>query len=383
MKIGFIGLGKLGKECAEVMAEKYDVTGYDVVDVHPVGVTMTTDITQTVIDKDFTFIAVQTPHQKDYDGSTPSSYLPPKDFDYSYVKNILSQLSNIDYKSTIVLISTVLPGTTRREFAKYVKPDQFIYNPYLIAMGTVKEDMRNPEMTLIGNNDGKPSKIISKLISFYQSICNCDRYITGTWDEMESTKIFYNTFISMKLSLSNMVLDVAEKNGNINPDVVMKALSGSTKRLISPMYMKPGMGDGGPCHPRDNIALSSLAKRLDLGYDLFQSIMFSREEQAHNLAMKLVDSRNPVIILGKSYKPNVSFIDGSYSLLVGYFVEQEGGDVFYDYCDSPVLDPPFTYLLGHRYKFHNYEFEKGSTIIDPWCECPRIEGCDVVWYGRP
>lgn len=383
MQIGFIGLGKLGSKCAEVMAEKHDVTGYDIVIVQPAGVTMTNNISQTVIDKDFTFIAIQTPHHKDYDGSTPSSHLPPKDFDYSYVTNVLIQLSKIDHKSTIVLISTVLPGTTRREFVKYINPDQFIYNPYLIAMGTVKEDMRNPEMTLIGNHDGQPSKIVSKLISFYQTICNCDRYITGTWDEMESVKIFYNTFISMKLSLSNMVLDVAEKNGNINADVVMKALSGSTKRLISPMYLKPGMGDGGPCHPRDNIALSSLANRLHLGYDLFQSIMFSREEQAHNLAMKLVDYRNPIIILGKSYKPNVTFIDGSYSLLVGHFVELEGGELYYEKCDSINSSPPFTYLLGHRYKFHNHNFETGSVIVDPWCECPQIDGCEVVWYGQP
>jgi UDPglucose 6-dehydrogenase len=324
---------------------------------------------------------VQTPHDSAYDGRYPSSHLRPKDFDYSHVRNVLKQISKVDYKSTIVLISTVLPGTIRREFLEYIMPEQFIYNPYLIAMGSVKKDMRNPEMVIIGNSHGSPTSRVSSLVSFYQSICECDRYIFGTWDEAESIKIFYNTFISMKIAFSNMVLDVAEKNGNIDSDVVMKALTESTKRLISPMYMKPGMGDGGPCHPRDNIALSSLAERLDLGYDLFQSIMFSREEQAHNLAMKLTSHRRPVVILGKSYKPNVTLTDGSYSILVADFVELEGSECYFD--EEPnYIEGPFTYLIAHRFAFFDYNFASGSIIVDPWGHCPEIPKCQVERYGR-
>lgn len=383
MEIGFIGLGKLGSECAEVMAENHNVTGYDVVDVHPQGVTITDNIYDTVIDKKFTFIAVQTPHNHAYDGRIPTSKLPAKDFDYSYVTNILKALSTIDYNSTLVLISTVLPGTIRREFQQYLKPGQFIYNPYLIAMGTVKDDMRNPEMTIIGIE--KEYGKADELINFYKTLCNCDRYIVGSWDDAEAIKIFYNTFISMKLSLTNMVLDIAERNGNMDATFIMDALAGSTKRLISPMYMKPGMGDGGPCHPRDNIALSSLSQRLNLGYDLFNSIMYTREKQAYNLAIKLTSYKNPVIILGKSYKPNVSFVDGSYSMLVGHFIDLEGYDLFYDETptNNYTHDQIFTYLLGHRHKFYDYPFKKGSIIIDPWCECPNIEGCEVIYYGKP
>lgn len=381
MKIGFIGLGKLGKECAEVMAEKYDVTGYDIANIQPKNVIIVDDITETVVGKDLTFIAVPTPHHPRYDGSYPSSHLPPKDFDYSYIRDILKELYTIEHESIIILISTVLPGTIRREFSQHIKSGQFLYNPYLIAMGTEKDDMRNPEMIIIGNENGAYDENISYLMSFYQTICNCDKYILGNWDEAESIKIFYNTFISMKLGFTNMVLDVAEANGHINADVVMKALSHSTKRLMSPMYMKPGMGDGGPCHPRDNIALSSLVERLNLGYDLFKSLMFSREEQARNIALKLISYDKHIVILGKSYKSNVSLIDGSYSLLVGYFVEKEGwGKCYYD--NNPDIPGSFTYLLGHRYRFYDHNFIEGSVIIDPWGECPQIPHCQVVWYGQ-
>ena len=106
-----------------------------------------------------------------------------------------------------------------------------------------------------------------------------------------------------------MIQDVAEKNGNMNVDVVTGALERSTKRIMGPNYMKAGMGDGGSCHPRDNIALKYLAKKLDLGYDLFGSIMESREVQARNIGKKLYDLSTyhqlPIIILGESYKNNV------------------------------------------------------------------------------
>ena len=71
------------------------------------------------------------------------------------------------------------------------------------------------------------------------------RYIIGTWDECECIKVFYNTFISTKLSLVNMIQDVAEKQGNINVDVVTEALAKSDQRIMGPKYMTAGMGDGG------------------------------------------------------------------------------------------------------------------------------------------
>jgi len=60
-------------------------------------------------------------------------------------------------------------------------------------------------------------------------------------------KIFYNTFISNKIALVNMIQDVAHKLGNMDVDRVTQALAKSTKRIVSPAYMKAGMGDGGAC----------------------------------------------------------------------------------------------------------------------------------------
>jgi UDPglucose 6-dehydrogenase len=84
-KIGFIGLGKLGLPCAEVIAKNHDVTGYDVVTVDTDKVEQKDTIAECVADRDIVFVAVPTPHDPDYDGKAPTAHLEPKDFDYSIV----------------------------------------------------------------------------------------------------------------------------------------------------------------------------------------------------------------------------------------------------------------------------------------------------------
>jgi UDPglucose 6-dehydrogenase len=250
-------------------------------------------------------------------------------------------------------------------------------------MGTVKWDMVNPEMIIIGTEDGSLTGDADMLLSFYKSfITNGTRYEIGTWDEAEAIKIFYNTFISTKVALVNMIQDVAEKSGNINVDVVTGALERSTKRIMGPSYMKAGMGDGGGCHPRDNIALRFMSEQLGLGYDLFDAIMEAREIQAKNIATKLFDlSTNynlPIVILGKSYKPNVEYIDGSSSILVGHYIGQLGGTVQYD--SEPIQA---VYLLGHYGKHHDYEFPSGSVILDVWREYKTNKtDVTVLHYGN-
>ena len=383
MKIGFIGVGKLGKDAAEVMANHHDVVGFDVVDVKPSNFTMVNSIKQVCQDREIIFVAVPTPHHPDYDGRFPTSHLPNKDFDYSIVKSTLSEVNKYTTKDQlVVLISTVLPGTIRCEFIPICENFRFIYNPYLIAMGTVKFDMVNPEMIIIGTEDGSLTGDAKLLIDFYDTlVTKTTRCEVGTWDEAEAIKIFYNTFISTKVALVNMIQDVAEKNGNMNVDVVTGALERSTQRILGPAYMKAGMGDGGGCHPRDNIALRFMAEKLGLGYDLFDSIMQTREIQAKNMAIRLVELSKkyglPIVILGKSYKPDVEYLDGSSSILVSHYIEELGANVDFD------IETPTTaiYLLAHFNKFHNYSFPKGSVIVDPWRQFHSEENL-VIHYGN-
>ena len=406
-KIGFIGIGKLGLDCAEVMAEKHEVRGYD---IYPrtSNLVNVCGIEELVTESDWIFVAVPTPHAEGYDGSVPSSHMEPRDFGHDAVIDAINNINR--YATTpkkIVLISTVLPGTTRRKFVPLLdKRHEFVYNPYLIAMGSVKWDMVNPEMVMIGTEDGSMTGIAGELIELYKTVMENDpRYEVGTWDECEAIKIFYNTFISAKVGLVNMIQDFALKIGNINVDVVTNALARSTMRIMGPKYMTAGMGDAGACHPRDNIALRWLAQEYDIGYDLFDTVMHAREVQAKNLADFLVaEARKrglPIVIHGKAYKPDVPYCIGSYSTLVGHYVKEAGMTVRYV---DPLADDQTEviqsvhgaalYLWAHNRKI-TYEYTGtqadtqpyceifgGSVIVDPWRKLESTTAVEVIHYGN-
>ena len=229
-----------------------------------------------------------------------------------------------------------------------------------------------------------------------------------------------------------MIQDVAEKQGNINAEVVCDALANADRRIMGPGYMKPGMGDGGACHPRDNIALRFMAEQLDLGYDLFDAVMLSREVQAENMAKRLMElsggklvhdimmNSKPIIIVGKAYKPLVPYESGSSSMLVGHYIEEEGHALYYydeqtgDMPPQDILDEPAVYLLAHNpevtygdqldfvpgwYDEHEpsscdealaiktgngteLNFAPNSIVVDPWRKTPDIEGVQVIHYGN-
>ena len=406
-KIGFIGIGKLGLDCAEVMAEQHEVRGYDIYPRTSDSVKVC-DIDELVNESEWIFIAVPTPHAEGYDGSVPSSHMEPRDFGHDAVISAITSVNKYAKSpKKVVLISTVLPGTTRRKFYPLLdKSHQFLYNPYLIAMGSVKWDMVNPEMVMIGTEDGNPNALAGELIDLYKTMMvNNPRYEIGTWDECEAMKIFYNTFISAKVGLVNMIQDFALRIGHINVDVVTDALARSTMRIMGPKYMTAGMGDAGACHPRDNIALRWLAKEYDIGYDLFDTVMHAREMQAKNLAMFLVEQAKQhsmsIVIHGKAYKPDVEYCIGSYSTLVGHYIKQAGHDVRYldPLADDPAeviteLTGPAVILWAHNRKI-TYEYTgdqadtlpycpipHGSVVVDPWRKLPQIENLTVVHYGN-
>jgi UDPglucose 6-dehydrogenase len=262
-------------------------------------------------------------------------------------------------------------------------------------------------MIMIGTEHGDRTNLAQDLVDVYKPMMkNNPRYEIGTWDECEAIKIFYNTFISAKVGLANMIQDFAMKIGNIDVDVVTNALARSTMRIMGPKYMTAGMGDAGACHPRDNIALRWLAQEYDIGYDVFDTIMHAREMQAKNLADFLVMQAQkhnlPIVIHGKAYKPDVPYCIGSYSTLIGFYINQSGHRVYYvdPLADDTVdvvndFQKPAVVLLAHNRhvtygytgldqqdKFY-YDIKSGSVIVDPWRSMPKdLAEMTVIYYGN-
>ena len=163
----------------------------------------------------------------------------------------------------------------------------------------------------------------------------------------------------------------------------MGTLKLATDRLVSDRYMTPGMGDGGGCHPRDQIALSWLAKTVGLYYDPFASIIQARE--AHAEWLSDVWSRAalnlPMIMLGTAYKPNSNLTTGSHARLVQHYVDE------FQSChatDEPMGNYPVAcyFLATPHDHFLTAELPEGSVLVDPWGVFPDREGVEIVRPGR-
>jgi UDPglucose 6-dehydrogenase len=117
------------------------------------------------------------------------------------------------------------------------------------------------------------------------------------------------------------MMELCEKTG-ADVDDLVDALSLADRRILSTAYLRGGMGDGGGCHPRDNIALSWLAREVGLSYDLFSALMECRERQTEWLANLTLDSMalhpsGELEVMGKAYKPETNLTVGSPAALLG------------------------------------------------------------------
>lgn len=410
MDIGFVGLGKLGLPCALAINSKgHNVKGYDInqeiknylldkkipyyeknseelLNTHTIQWTSLEDVINS---SEIIFLAIQTPHDKNYEGVTR---LPKtrENFDYRYLKDSVIQISkildSIKENKIIVIISTVLPGTIREEIkpllSKYAK---LCYNPFFIAMGSTIDDYLNPEFVLLGVDDLKAANSVTK---FYNTLHNSEVF-QCTIEEAEMIKVSYNTFITMKICLANTIMEASHKLTNINVDNVINALKKSNNRLISPKYLDGGMGDGGGCHPRDNIALSWLAQKLDLSYDWYENLMKSRENSTVWLAelviTKVEETKLKPIILGKSFKKETNIETGSPAILLKNILEEKIPNIqMYDpYIDNFEIElKKAVYFIGTNHDiFKEFSFPIGSVVIDPWRIVPKQNGIELIQVG--
>lgn len=418
MKVGFCGLGKLGLPCAlaaEVFG-RHTVCGYDIyVNVAKyindkqipymekrmdellarTKIDIKHSIAEVVADSDIVFVPIQTPHDPLYEGITP---LPDTrvDFNYSYliagVKDIAAAALAQEKHIALVVISTVLPGTMRKEIKPLLNEyTHLVYNPAFIAMGTTVDDFTDPEFVLVGCDD-EDITYFDKVARFYHQIHGKHIFKTNI-ETAEMIKMGYNTFISMKIAFINTFMEIAEKT-EADIDDFSKALSFATDRIVSAKYVRGGMGDGGSCHPRDNIALSYLARELGLSHDIFSDVMYAREDQTRYLINLMADYnfQNRVVILGYAYKPETNLTVGSPGVLLVNMMKDDHRfaantiEIYDPFIDKtpPPLDkgPALFFIATNHAEFAFYDFPYGSVVIDPWGYIPDKVGVKVIRVGR-
>lgn len=414
MKIGFVGLGKLGLPVAVTVAMRgHDVMGYDLDPARmrkspqaykesgPDGkgdfnewlansTVRFGSLAEVVAHSEILFVCVQTPHDPRYEGV---SALPEErvDFDYSHLVAALQSIVPLVAKRTVVsIISTVLPGTIEREIAPICHTNahvRLVYNPSFIAMGTVMRDFLHPEFVLMGGEDPHALFVLEE---FYMTLTGAPHRVMSV-ASAEMTKVCYNTFISLKIAFANTVMEACDHVRGADCTDVMDALTTATVRLISPAYLTPGMGDGGGCHPRDNIAMSWFARSRRLSFDFFEAGMQCRENQTRWLCEKLVMAQTatglPIVILGYAFKPETNIVTGSPALLAWDILRREhdiaaicaDDSVGASPSESEVLGKPAVFLIGCRHqRYADLAFAPGSVVIDPHRIIPQPKSQDYA-----
>jgi UDPglucose 6-dehydrogenase len=330
-----VGLGKLGASMAAAIASRgFDVIGVDInqrsVDLMNAGhapvwetnleatiaanqrrLRATVSHSEAILGSDVTFVVVPTPSDKR--GAFSLQYAM---WAFGEMGRALAEKNGYH---NVVLTSTVLPGSTRygllpileRESGRVCGRDfGLCYSPEFIALGSVIRNFLNPDFSLVGEFDERSG---SQLEACYAEILEnkppCRRM---SIENAELTKIAVNTFITTKIAFANMLADLCERIPGGDVDVVTDALGLDSR--IGRKYLTGALGYGGPCFPRDNVALSFVARAL--GSEAHLAVTTDRAN--HCLPGKLAEYLGALVrlgdtvaMLGLAYKPHSHVVEES------------------------------------------------------------------------
>lgn len=338
--ISVMGLGKLGFPLAVCLANKgYEVIAVDVdqekikamreakVPFYEPGLKeilegakdkleATDDYNIAVLNSEITFIVVPTPSNKE--GGFSTEYV------LEAIQQIGSVLRNKTSYHLVVLTSTVIPGSIDGEIKPGLESCSkktcgvdfgLCYNPEFIALGSVVYDLYHPGFVLIGESDAHSGEVLT---SVYEKFCNNRPPIVRmNFINAELTKLLLNTYLTMKISYANMVAQLCESLAGADVDVITRALG--TDSRIGSRYLKGALAYGGPCFPRDNLALLYTARKAGIRAGLTEATHTFNTQQIDRLAETVLSKLPPdgkVGILGLSYKPNTDVIEESPGVLL-------------------------------------------------------------------
>lgn len=390
--VSVVGLGKLGSCMVAVYASKgRNVMGVDLNDeivtsintsqapVQETGlpelirkntgqIKATPNVRETIHESDITFIIVPTPS------------LPDGSFSLEHVQKVCRDIGEAlktknDYH-LVVLTSTLLPGdcdthiipTLERHSGKSCGKDfGFCYSPLFIAIGSVIQNLLNPDFFLVGEFDKQSGDTLE---SFYRTVCDNNAPARRmSIPSAELTKISVNSYVTMKITFANMLGEVAERIPGVDIDDVTQTL-GSDKR-IGGAYLKSGLGFGGPCFPRDNRAFAHMARRRGVETPFAERTDEYNKRVIERWAEKIMTSASKdtdtIALIGMSYKPDTAFAEESQTIGIARLLIAQGYNV---HAHNPYGNDHARVLLGDSVTFHDEL-------------APCLEQASVVFLGLP
>ena len=401
MQLAVIGLGKLGCPMAALFAAAgHDVVGADLSEAvvaavnegrAPVDETdladlmteasarlrATTSVEEAAEDAEVAFCIVPTPSLADASFDTRGAE--------SAFEAIGRGFASHDRgRRVAVLTSTVLPGATESRIKPALERGSgmtlgaelgLCYSPEFIALGSVIENMRHPDMVLMGASHTWAAEKAANVIKTVadESIPVALMSIV----EAEMTKIAVNGFITTKISYANMIAEICEKLPGADAAVVTAAVGLDSR--IGHKYLRPAAPYGGPCFPRDNAALRALAGSLGVEADLAIATDRINRRQARALVERIVDragKKAKVAILGLTYKAFTPVAEEGFGVLLAEELLSEGFSV-------SAYDPRAIVELPAVDRTQSVEAAiAGADVVvvaTPWPEFAEIARIDSEW----
>lgn len=352
MRIAVVGLGKLGTVIAAVYAEAgHQVVG---VDVNPEPVAMVNQGIapvpepglQELIDRAGSNLTATTHFDKAMEGSEASYLIVPtpsnhqgvftNEFVVDALGKIGSALRGTHHHHTVVLCSTVMPGSCSGELKESLEASSgksvgteigFVYSPEFIALGSIVKNMQFPDLILMGESDTHSGDVaISNTLSVVKNTPSVRRM---NLVNAEIVKISINTFVTTKISFANMLGEICDQMVGADVDVVTEAVGADSR--IGSKYLKGALGYGGPCFPRDNVALTRLAEGLDIDAAIPRATDAINDRQLPRITKIVADNSPPgatVAVLGLSYKPDTPVCEQSQGVGIANALAAAGFHVF-------------------------------------------------------
>jgi UDPglucose 6-dehydrogenase len=350
--IGVIGVGWVGLVTAacfaevghrvvarDILPEKVEALSRGEITIHEPGLaellarnaerlTFTTDMGELLDEAGLLFVCVDTP-------PTVSG-----DADLSRVRSVISELS-AGGGHTLVMKSTV-PAGTGQSIRRDLPGVPYVSCPEFLKEGSAVEDFMHPDRVVIGADSGDEASA-DAVARLYEPLGG--EIVRTDVASAEMIKLASNAFLATKISFVNEIANVCEEVG---ADVAEVSRGMGLDQRIGPSFLRPGIGYGGSCFPKDVSALKMLAGNSGYHFQLLNAVIEVNELQKRRVVGKLQKHLGPLLgkrvaLLGLAFKPHTDDMREASSLVLAARLQGEGAEVVaYD----PVAGDVARGLLG-------------------------------------
>jgi len=272
---------------------------------------------------------------------------------------------------TVVLRSTVLPGTTETVLAKLLpKSVSLAVNPEFMREGTSIADFERPPMTLVGSED---DRAVANLRRLYEQVDA--PFVQTSIKVAEMTKYVSNAFHALKICFANEIGDLCESL-DVDPHEVTRTFLLDHKLNISEAYLRPGFAFGGSCLPKDLRALMHVARRSDVRVPLLAAIDPSNEHQIRRGIDAVVSTRKKRVgVVGLAFKSGTDDLRESPMVTLVETLIGKG-------CAVRIFDPNvrLASLVGANRRYIEKEIPHISSLMCDDIEA-LIDHAEVVVIG--